>query len=102
MICRGLSFSIEGDFGYDVTNKFGIFGTVGLMQTNLERQISGVTIDANNLGFIFGAGARYDIVDQLSITAKYQIGQFDYGIQGSSQEFEVDTNVIKLGLSYNF
>ncbi|MDA9230941.1 porin family protein [Rickettsiales bacterium] len=96
------SFSVEGDFGYDVTSKFGIFGTLGLMQTNYEREVFGIKDDASYMGFIFGAGVRYDIIDQLSLTAKYQVGQFDYGIQGSSEEYKVDTDTIRVGLSYNF
>ena len=96
------SFSIEGDFGYDITNKFGVFGTVGFMQTTMEREVSGYKTDASYTGIITGAGVKYDIAKQLSIITKYQIAKFDYGIQGSSEKFNVETKAIRVGIAYNF
>lgn len=100
------TFSIEGDFGYNVTNKFGIFGTVGLMHANLERELNILGVsdkeDANSIGYLFGVGLKYDIIDQLSLTAKYQFSQLSYGVKNSSQDYEIDVNNIRIGLAYNF
>lgn len=72
------------------------------MGSKLEREVSNLKDTASTIGIIFGAGVKYDIIEELSLTAKYQAGKFNYGVNGSSEDFEVDANLIRVGLSYNF
>ena len=95
-------FSFEGDFGYEITDHLGLFTTLGIMGSKLEREVSNLKDTASTIGIIFGAGVKYDIIEELSLTAKYQAGKFNYGVNGSSEDFEVDANLIRVGLSYNF
>jgi opacity protein-like surface antigen len=41
----------------------------------------------------FGFGAEYEVADNTRVSAKYQISKMD---------FEIDVNIVRLGLSYTF
>lgn len=100
------NFSFETDIGYNINSKFGIFGTLGLVSANLERdyqdQIVSQKSDADSIGYLVGVGLKYNIMDQLSLTAKYQISQLAYDVADSSEDLEVDLTNLRVGLSYNF
>jgi opacity protein-like surface antigen len=95
-------FTVEGDLGYNVTNKLSLFGTLGLAGANLERDVSGDKKDASSTGILFGFGAEYDVLESLSISAKYQNVAIDYSDIYSNSDVETDMNIIKVGVSYNF
>lgn len=96
--------TLEGDAGYNITEKLGVFVTLGLMKANFERDVPSGNYkdDANGNGALVGVGVEYDIMDSLSVGVKYQHAQIDYGVQNNSNDFEVEVDTIKVGLSYNF
>lgn len=94
-------FTAEADLGYNITNEFSIFGTLGFARANLERDVSNVKRDANGSGALFGFGLEYDISDSMSISARYQISDIDYS-DIYTVDFETDMEIIKIGASYNF
>jgi opacity protein-like surface antigen len=97
-------FSLEADFGYNITDKFALFGTAGLMTASMERQdpILAYRDEAKDVGFIVGAGAEYQVIDNLSVSLKYQFSKVDFGVENANEDWEVESNTIRLGLSYNF
>lgn len=80
------SFSFEGGFGYDVTDKLGVFETIGVMQADYKREVSGSSSEAYYTGALYGFGVSYKIVDQLSLTAKYQVANLE-GLDKAGHSF---------------
>lgn len=94
--------TLEGDAGYNITKELGVFVTAGIVGANYEREVGTTKSDANESGILFGLGIEYDIIDSLSLSAKYQRTSLDYAVENISTEYEVDVDMIKIGLSYNF
>ncbi len=72
-----------------VTDRFGVFGKVGLASWDVDFRGISSAFDASGEDLLYGAGLRWSLDDQWSIFAEYE-----------KLELEVDTAGI--GLSYRF
>ena len=105
------SYGAKVDFGYDVTDKFSPFVTIGYSET----RSSGTYYDTSEYyredftdeGLVLGLGLRYAINDMLSINASYEATQLGGAsnldaIIGGTDKINPAYKVIKLGVAYNF
>lgn len=100
------SLSVEFDFGYDVNSKASLFATLGFAYAEFERDDSIFTDEAGStIGTIVGVGAAYNVNENISLTARYQVGYYEFGVESSVSgisipDFEVETDSFRVGLSY--
>lgn len=106
------SYGVKADFGYDVTEKFSPFVTLGFSMTRSTiSYYSGaypLTKSAtNNEGLVYGLGFRYKLSKAVSVVASYELTQFGLNSNldatiGGSDKLNSDYKVAKLGVAYNF
>jgi len=93
------SYGAKLNIGYDVTDKFAPFVTVGASQTRIQES-------AKN-GMLLGVGFKYALNSDVDFTAAYEMTQFGLaGKAGSvidgTDKINATYRVAKVGATYHF
>lgn len=106
------NYGAKIDFGYDLTEKFSPFVTLGHSETRLSYSeygpnVQSVKYDHTQEGLIYGLGFRYSLTDSVSLNAAYEITKFN-GTKNfddlvvGNDKVDSDYRVAKLGVAFNF
>jgi outer membrane immunogenic protein len=92
--------------GYQFTDKFAVFGTLGWKWSEYELSAAGVSDGDTFDGLSYGGGVEYAVSDKISVGAEYtrvNLGKqtYDYG-GGDTFTFDGDENVVKATVTYHF
>lgn len=96
-------FGAKLDLGYDITNKFAAFATVGAANNSVRvlwrpQYMSNHT---NGLGLIYGVGAKYSVTHNIDFNLGYEFSNARMkDLDGRRIDFNV--NVARAGVAYKF
>ncbi len=99
---------IDLDIGYDVNDQIAIFATIGYIEARVDVRFDiGAAIFTETKteeSLFYGLGARYAIDNQLTAVVSYNFAdlQEDRNGVGGFGNMDISTDVIKLGVAYNF
>lgn len=93
------TYSVEGDIGLNLNSDTSIFATIGVIGAKWKHT---TTTEGKDDGVVFGLGADYNINDNIIVSAKYQRATVDFGVEGSANDIETESDVIKVGIGYKF
>ena len=85
------AFDVDGHYNFSIMDKLNVYPLAGLNITGISVDVNGTKSSDTEVGLNIGAGANYEISDQLAgfFETKYTIGNFDQA-------------VITLGAVYSF
>ena len=85
------AFDVDGHYNFDIIDKLKVYTLAGLNIAGVSVEVNGTKASDTEVGLNIGAGATYEINDQLAgfFETKYTIGNFDQA-------------VISLGVLYKF
>ncbi len=94
------SHGFKSDFGYDITDKFAIFITLGLAKINVSTKADfGTNVDSSNgteKAHTYGGGVKYSVSDNFDIQFSYE----SLGYTNKNIQRHFDPEVFKLGFAY--
>lgn len=101
---------LKADIGYDINDKFAIYGTGGFSSISYDYKYNSSTTIASSSGresgYFYGAGLAYNINDKFAVNVEYNAQSVDlpspFTSGGKRDEIEANLSVIKLGASYRF
>ena len=103
------SYGIKANIGYDVTDSFAPFLTIGHSQTRNSYGTNNFNYKENytNEGMILGAGFKYSLNDSVDLNASYEIVQFGLtsnvgAVIGGTDKINPTYKVARVGASYHF
>ena len=107
------SYGVDLKFGHDVTDKFSIYGLVGVAQYEFDGQVSYTFADPiddisnEEVAFVYGAGVEVKLTDQVSTLAEFRLTndfEFDTPVDrgGILSDDELELTTIRAGLKYRF
>lgn len=99
-------YGVKLNLGYDINDKFALYGTVGFAENRLEYYDSIISsgkaeydaASATKESIIYGLGAKYSINDKFSVNVAYETSKLDF----EGVAYDSDVNVLRVGASYNF
>ncbi|MFC1659667.1 outer membrane beta-barrel protein [Pseudomonadota bacterium] len=91
-------YGIRSDFGYDITDKFAVYGMFGYAELRIRR--SGDNIKEESL--LYGLGTKYSITKRLDVSTSYETSTYANKRDNRLKKFFMDVDVIRLGMSYKF
>jgi len=107
------SYGIDLKLGHNVTDKFAVYGLLGVAQYDFDGAISYTfappidDISSEEAGFVYGGGVEIDFNDRWSTVAEVRLindldltTPIDRGAIQSSDDLEF--TVIRSGLKYRF
>jgi opacity protein-like surface antigen len=103
------SYGADLSLGYDVTDKFAIFGNIGHSENRVSSAFYSKTSSDSKMkstyeAFIYGGGFKLGLSDELDLNATYLVSQ--YGISddvlNTTDKFNSNYHTVKVGISYNF
>lgn len=93
------------NLGYDITEKFAIFGNVGIAVNDFEydfSSVSGYGVESDKVtSALFGLGLKYNVANNVSLKVSYEVSSLDPRTP-SSNDIDYDFSVIRVGAAYNF
>ena len=108
----GVDFSrtqgIDLDIGYDVNDQVAVFATIGYIEARADLAFdTGFAVfrtTQNEESLFYGLGARYAIDNQLTAVLSYNFADLreERNGQGGFENTDFSSDVIKLGVAYNF
>jgi opacity protein-like surface antigen len=89
------SYGAKADLGYDITDKFAPFVTLGYQES--RHTFSGVD-NATEESIVYGVGGKYSVTNDVDVALAYEYSNYvKSGVPNS-----VNPEVIKLGVAYKF
>jgi opacity protein-like surface antigen len=100
------SYGAKLNLGYDITDKFAAFGIIGHSINRLSNGLASDGMRTNNTkeAFVYGAGIKYELCNNFSANFSYEISQFAFSsdVLNTTDKFNPNYRVAKIGLAYNF
>jgi outer membrane immunogenic protein len=101
--------SLRARLGF-TTGNLMIYGTGGIGWGNVDLKVSGAGLGSSSssnthVGFVAGAGAEMKLARNWSGRAEllyYGLGSETYSIVGTTTKLDLDTTVLRAGLTYHF
>jgi len=102
---------IGTDLGYDITNKFAVFGNISITRNRyfVNWRSEQYTKKDHATAMSYGIGVKYSATDNIDVKLAYEVSSFDMrepsvvGLDGSGNyKSDFDIDVIKLGMAYKF
>lgn len=94
-------YGIKTDVGFDITDKFAVFGNFALVNNSYDAMSSSGHKTGNSFAESIGDGVKYSLKDDLDINLSYETSEVKMSVAGVS-DTRFDVNVIRLGAAYNF
>lgn len=93
------SYGLVVDLGYDINDKIAAYVALGYKEARLTTSSNNVDTASQTEELItYGIGTRYSLNEDLDLNLSYEYG--DYVGKGISSS--VNTDIVRLGVAYNF
>ncbi len=94
------SYGVKADLGYDITDKFAAFVTLGYQEARLDASQPSVVYykDATTESIIYGLGAKYSVTNNIDVALAYEYN--NYTKSGTANAYNPE--LMKLGVAYKF
>ena len=80
-----------------------VYGTAGWTATKAEADVAGDTVSDTLSGYTVGAGLDYAVTDQVFARGEYRYNDFGTGnFGGGAADFDLDQNILTIGLGLKF
>lgn len=78
------SFDVDGHYNFDLIDKLKAYPLAGLNISGVSVEVNGTKASDTEVGFNIGAGAAYEITDNLAayFELKYTLGNYDQAVIG--------------------
>ena len=104
------SYGVKLNLGYDITDKFSVFGLVGHSEVRAKIKYYSVQYEVfeqqslTQEAFIMGLGARYVVGKNISVKLSHEINQLGFSkkVLDTTDKINPDYSVTSLGVAYNF
>ena len=94
---------LSGLLGLNMNDHIAVYGRLGWGRTRFDFTENGFTSKSWENAAIFGAGMRYEMQDWLSLRFDYRYVKYRaFEYSGLSRKFDVNDQMITIGLQYNF
>lgn len=101
------SYGGKADIGFDITDKFAVFGTIGYQKNEHEREVT-ILGDKDRSNFesdalIYGGGLKVSVSDHVDLSVAYEY--VDYNGDEDDNDVGADSNnpqVAKVGVAFKF
>lgn len=92
------------DVGYDITDKFAVYATVGAASINykVDWKSIGRKTTGNEFSPTYGLGFSYNIQKNLALNFEYNYQQADLKTPGNLAKNKTELSVAKIGVAYRF
>ena len=94
---------LSGLLGFNFDEYIALYGRLGWVNTRFELSEDDISSKSNKNGVVYGAGMRYEMLDYLTLRFDYRYVQYrTFDFAESSRKFDVNDQLVTVGLQYNF
>lgn len=94
---------LSGLLGFNFDEFIVLYGRLGWANTRFEFSEDGISSKNKKNGIVYGAGMRYEMLDYLALRFDYRYVQYrTLNFADSSRKFDVNDQMVTVGVQYNF
>ena len=94
---------LSGLLGINMNDHVALYGRLGWARTRFDVTEDSSTSKSEKNGIVYGAGMRYEMRDWLALRFDYRYIQYrTFEYADSSRKFDVNDQLVTVGIQYNF
>ena len=94
---------LSGLLGINMNDYLALYGRLGWARTGFDFTEDNTTSESKKNGIVYGAGMRYEMREWLALRFDYRYVQYrTFEYANSSRQFDVNDQLVTVGIQYNF